>query len=54
MNKDKQAIRYKLRMQRKKEIVDSSVAKATEDQGILVVNTGRSLMKTCTKVNKKG
>ncbi len=40
MNKDEQDIRHKQRMQRKKEIVDSSIAKATEDRGVLVVNTG--------------
>jgi len=40
MNKDEQDIRHKQRMQRKKEIVDSNIAKATEDRGVLVVNTG--------------
>jgi cob(I)alamin adenosyltransferase len=32
--------RHKQRMQRKKDIVDESIAKATEKRGVLLVNTG--------------
>jgi cob(I)alamin adenosyltransferase len=32
--------RHKNRMQRKKEVVDEGIARATEDRGIIVVNTG--------------
>lgn len=32
--------RHKKRMQRKKQVVDDGIARATEDRGIIVVNTG--------------
>jgi len=32
--------RYKKRMQRRKEIVDEKIAQATEERGVLIINTG--------------
>ena len=39
MDNDKQA-RYLKRMQRKKEIIDEKIAQATEERGVLLINTG--------------
>ena len=39
-NSDTQNQRHKQRMQRKKAVVDAGIAKATEQRGIVIVNTG--------------
>ncbi|HGX93172.1 MAG TPA: cob(I)yrinic acid a,c-diamide adenosyltransferase, partial [Candidatus Tenderia sp.] len=39
-NSDTQNQRHKQRMQRKKAVVDAGIAQATEQRGIVIVNTG--------------